>query len=96
MMGKGSDRDGYLLGPFVAVSDAQENVNSNAWSHVGSINWQVEIDWVETVYTLNIDDWLEDTDPLEITQYAQSFNEVQGRYLLGELRNTGNIVIDYP
>lgn len=97
MMSKESERRGYLLGPFVAASDAQKNINSNAWSHLGSIDWQVEIDWVETVYSLEIDSWLEGSDPpLEITQYAQHFNDVQGMYLEGQLKNEGDIIIDYP
>lgn len=97
MMTKGSDRQGYLLGPFIAASDAQKSINPNAWNHLGSIDWQVEIDWVRTVYSLNIDEWLKKKNPpLEITQYAQFFNEVQGTYLEGQLKNEGGTVIDYP
>jgi hypothetical protein len=52
---------------------------------------------VETVHSINIDNWLEKTDPpLEINQYAQKFTEVQGIYLKGQLKNEGNTIIDYP
>jgi len=51
----------------------------------------------EPVYSLNLDDWLENRDPpLEIIQYAQKFNDVQGTYLTGQLKNKGNVIIDYP
>jgi len=97
MMTKDSNRQGYLLGPFVAASSAQENINPDACSHLGSINWQVEIDWVETVHSLNIDDWLEKNDPpLEINQYAQKLVELLGMYLKGQLKNEGKTIIDYP
>ena len=97
MMTKDSDRHGYLLGPFIATDGAQDNIEPNAWSHIGTVNWQVEIDWTEPVYSLNLDDWLENRDPpLEIIQYAQKFNDVQGTYLTGQLKNKGNVVIDYP
>ena len=96
MMSKDSNKQEYLLGPFVAASSAQENINPDSWSHLGTINWQVEIDWVETVHSLNIDNWLEKTDPpLEINQYAQNFTEVQGIYLKGQLKNEGKTIIDY-
>ncbi len=97
MTTKGSNKHGYLLGPFVAASSAQENINPDAWSRLGSINWQVRVDWVETVHSFNIDDWLEQNDPpLEINQYAQKYNEVQGIYLKGQLKTEGNPIIDYP
>ncbi|NHN60454.1 MULTISPECIES: hypothetical protein [Halorussus] len=98
MMTKQSDRHGYLLGPFVATSDAKENINPDAWNHLGSIDWQVEIDWVEPVYSLNLDDWTDDDgeSTMDVTQYAQKFNEVQGIFFEGRLRNEGNLIINYP
>lgn len=97
MMTKQSDRKGYFLGPFIADSDDKININSDAWNHVGSIRWQVRIDWEEPIYSFNIDNWLENSDPpLKITQYAQKFNEVQGPYLKGQLRKEGRKVIHHP
>lgn len=98
MMTKQSDRSGYLLGPFIAVSDAQEDINSEAWNHLGSINWQVKIDWVEPVYSLNLDDWMdeEDESSMKVTQYAQKFSEVEGIFFKGELKNEGSLIINYP
>jgi hypothetical protein len=88
-------RSGYLLGPFVAESDAQQNIVPYAWNHLGDFSWQVEIGWEEPVYSFNVEKYYEDNDDpsLDLTAYAQHFSEVQGLFLTGKVKD-GDIIIN--
>lgn len=92
-------RTGYLFGPFKANTDAGENIVEGAWSHKGSFPWQVGIDWEDTVYSLDVSEMYDEgeDDPVtEVTSEAQGFSEVQGLFLLGQLRQKGDPVISPP
>jgi len=88
-------QSGFLLGPFVAKSDAQQDIEPSAWKHLGDFSWQVKIGWEEPVYSFNVSKYYEESDnqSLELTAYAQHFSEVQDLFLTGKV-NDGDIIIN--
>lgn len=81
----GPDR---LDGPFIAASDAGRMLNSRAWQHKGSIDWQVKIEWEAPVYSIRIDKINNKQDPtVPIKDHAQKMTEVQGLWLSGKLED---------
>jgi hypothetical protein len=88
------DRHGYLYGPFKAASDAQKNIVSNAWGHVGRFPWQVRISVDGPVYSRSLRQFREQTTdpPTEIAPFAQEFSEVEGIWLSGVLKDGGQII----
>lgn len=94
----GEDEPGWVYGPFVAASDAAEFIDPNAWSHQGPFDWQVSIDWDETVHGMSVDKINpEDGEDrtVVIERYPQKFSEVQGVFFTGLLKREGVAVIHH-
>jgi len=90
------DGPGRIDGPFVAVGGAEKNINPNAWAHKGDIDWHVEFDWVEPVYSRRVDKiGSGDSSPVEIKSHAQALSEVQGIWLSGALKD-GIQTVSFP
>ena len=82
-----------LDGPFLAASDAGKNLVPDAWRHRGKYDWQVPVDWDETVYSVDVDK-LDGSDAVDIKHYPQTFSEVQGTFLSGFLKREGMAIIN--
>lgn len=90
------DGPGRLDGPFIAASDAGRRLSPRAWEHKGGIDWQVEIDWENPVYSISVDEINDEEDPtVLIEDYAQKLSEVQGLWLEGKLKD-GIQTVSYP
>lgn len=85
---------GYLLGPFIAASDASEDIVPQAWNHKARFRWQVRFDWEDTVYSLNVGDLYDGSDDpsVRLTADPQVFSEVSGLFLAGQLRDSDPII----
>jgi hypothetical protein len=87
-------KSGFLLGPFTAESDAQQNIIHDAWNHLSAFSWQVEIGWEDPVYSFSVDDYHEDNNNpvVDFSAYSQQFSEIQGSFITGKLKD-GDIII---
>lgn len=87
-------RSGFLLGPFVAESKAQNRIVPEAWNHLGDFSWQVRIGWNDPVYSFDVEDYYEnnETRTVDLSAYAQHFSEVQETFLTGKVKD-GSIII---
>ena len=87
------DEPGQLDGPFIAACDAGKDLEPDAWRHRGKYDWQVRIDWEDTVYSMNIDK-INEGDAVDIKHYPQALTEVQGMFLSGLLKRKGTPIIN--
>lgn len=87
------DEPGQIDGPFVAEGDAGKDIEPRAWRHRGKYDWQVRIDWEETVYSLDIDE-INESGAIDIMHYPQAFNDVEGPFLTGLLKRKGTPIIN--
>lgn len=84
---------GQLDGPFIAACDAAKSIEPDAWRHRGKYDWQVRIDWEDTVYSIDIDD-IKETGVIDIKPHPQALTDTQGTFLPGYLRREGTPIIN--
>lgn len=87
-------KSGLIFGPFVAESHAQKNIVRDAWDHLSSFSWQVRVGWEGPVYSLNVEDYYENSNNpvVNLSAYSQQLSEVQGTFMTGKLKD-GSVII---